>query len=548
MEKQVLRKGRLFSFVGGISKYEFALSVLVMVIAFFVFFMDGLNEITYFVPEFDDGYNATVAANFARYGEYKVSYPKDITFYNIITTGSPMLLPAAILYKIFGISEITTGIVPLVYSSLSLVLVFVLLCNCWGNVKGRYAVSALLTLTFFFSKSWLDYVAKFLQGEAASAFFLLLALLFLQLFYTGKKRLFLFLAGFFVPPAFLTKTAMIFFVVVFSGLIFLDGFFLKQIKKRNVADYHLGFLLGFVFFDFFKLITLGGFKPYGQWWVNEVKNMLNQSSGIDFTYSFGMKFSYLKDILWHNNYFCLFLMTLPVLVYFFYVAQCLLRKKEVDEKFSVIRFAGLGGASLLWYFLFFGGRGLIYARRHSVNAMFIKLAFVWFLGFLIFMVLKLNRERQFSPQKKVFSAVLIISLFYLFVPFGRFKSMASKFIDKENSEPELMQLTKGFINKVSLLPENAELYCYSWWQEPIVTLYLDRVIFDISEGMKAENQGESYFIVGRLIHGITKKELEQKLGKKLVKIDGVDFTKYANPYYSVEDLDLCSIYKIEQLD
>ncbi len=573
-------KKRFFRNLDGtfnISRIELAVSIVIMFIALLIFFTDGLNTINYYLPEYDDAYNATVSANFARYGQYRVSYPKDIVFYNLITTGVPVLLPTAIIYKIFGISEVTTGIVPLVYATLSLILIFILLCNCWGNVKGRYIVSALLTLIFFFSGTWLDYMSTRLLGEGASAFFLLLALLFFQFFYTKKKRLFLFLAGFFVAPAFLTKSAMIFFVVVFSGLIFIDGVFLKQIKKRNVVDYHLGFISGFFIFDLFKLITLGGLKNYCQWWICELFNMFNQSSGVDLAYSVKTKFDFLHEILFYNNYLCLFFMLVPVAIYLVYFVKTFFGKRELAEKFAVMRFAGLGGASLLWYFLFFGGAGLIAARRQSVNALFIKLSFTWLLGYIFFTILKLKREKALSLKKKLISALLIACLLYAFVPYGRCKVMIRDYIKKENSESESSKITKEFLKKIELLPADASLYSYGWWDEPLITLFLDRRINDIS-GLYARKQllemgklddirkmlkkirqnvyldlidnaqpieKDSYFIVGRSIRDIMKKDLEDNLGLKLIKVDGVSFNDYADDESKKSGFDLCSIYKIE---
>lgn len=94
---------------------DFMIGIAIMIVAIILFIMNELNAVQYQLLTYDESYNATVAANVARYGEYRVSYPSKSVFYNMITTGETMLLPTALVYKLFGINTITSSIIPLVY-------------------------------------------------------------------------------------------------------------------------------------------------------------------------------------------------------------------------------------------------------------------------------------------------------------------------------------------------------------------------------------------------------------------------------------------------
>lgn len=530
---------------------EFLLSCLLVGVVAVIFFVDGFNAIQYKSINYDDGYNATVAANFARYGVYKVSYPDDIVFYNMITTGTPVLLPTAILYKLFGINELTTAFIPLLYTTFSFVLMFIILCHSYGDVKKKYVVSAVMCVILLMSDSWIPYMSRVLQGEAAALFFLLLAVDNFVLFYIRQKRRFMFLSGFFVPAAFCSKSAMIFFVIVFFVLVLVDGFLLKIIAKRTVADYCVGSVVGFCFFDLFKFVSLGGIRPYIHWWWAELANMMHQSSGVDLAYGVSAKFSYLSDIFsGYSKYFCLALILLTVAVYVLYATATFKSSKKSTCALPALCFAGLGGSSLLCYFVLFGGRGLVYARRHSVNEVFVKFFFIYFIGLLFFMSFRWFREKKVSNKTVFLSGFLFCAVLFLFLPSETLKRNLFAYIAKDHEKSYSMCLTEDFLKEISCLPDSATLYCADWWQEPNITLRLDRKMTDINDVISGKKQlaAESYFIVGQLIDNVEKTDLEQKLKRKFEKINSltVDYAKYTIPPFDRKDFDCFAIYALKE--
>ena len=172
-------EGRLF-------KFDFEICLFLVLILSIVFFVDGINECKFKLVGYDDGYNATVAANLMRYGEYRVSYPDDIKIYNLITTGAPVILPTALVYKFWGISGITSVAIPLTYASLSIILIFVALSKLTQKSRASSLVSAAITFFLVLTDSFLPIISRCLIGESACVFFLLVSLLSIIYFFELK--------------------------------------------------------------------------------------------------------------------------------------------------------------------------------------------------------------------------------------------------------------------------------------------------------------------------------------------------------------------------
>ena len=163
MEKR--REKILFDFVTG--------TILIIILAA-IFFTDGWNCAKYQVIGYDEGYNATVAANLAQTGEYKVSYPENIVFYNRISTGAPVIVPAALLYHFFGINAVTTNLIPLLYGTLSIFLLYFLLAIVLKKGPAPHLLAAAVTAGTVLTDLYFEYVSVHLIGEGAAIFYLLL--------------------------------------------------------------------------------------------------------------------------------------------------------------------------------------------------------------------------------------------------------------------------------------------------------------------------------------------------------------------------------------
>lgn len=526
---------------------DFVIGILILFVMAVVFLYDCINDNRFQFLGYDESYNATVAANVVRYGEYKVSYPDDIVFYNMITTGQTVLLPTAFFYKFFGINMITSSIVPVFYSVACIFALWMLL-NISLKTKDRkyYTLSAILIIFLVLSDRYYGYISRCLLGEIAALFFIIMSLILLLYYFEKRTKYYIFLSGFMMACAFITKSSMIFFVVSFLGIILLETVFTKNIKYRDGLCCFFGFITGIMVLDFYKLFQLGGIEQYILWWKMEWNNMLNQSSGVDISYSILEKIEFLDDIFWgYNILYCLVLILSPIIVYTVLFFWKFIMKKTIDNKgIYIISIAGVGGASLLVFFILLGGSGLANARRLVVNVLIIKLFACYIIGMLVIIITEMKK----FTIKSILLAFLTVFACILTYPYKEIKTNTLSYLKQEADYAYGTRLMKEFLREVGEIPDKATLYCAGWWQEPNVTLFLDRDMKDINDIIygKEELSKDGYFIVGNLIHDIRKSDIQDAVNATLVRVDesNVDYEKYSTSF-NRNDFDLYAIYKIE---
>lgn len=529
-------------------KVDLVLGILLISLFSLFFLWDCINVIQYQVIEYDEGYNATVAANVMRYGEYRVSYPSDTIFYNKITTGEMVLLPTALLYKIWGINSVTSSIVAVVYGLGCIFAVWGLLKVCLKDFTSKpNTLAAVGCILLILSDSIFEYVSTHLIGETAALFFILIGFIFIKRFYDSGKPRYFFLSGCMFAFSFLTKSSMIFIVSSIMGLIAMETLLVKSISLKHTGIFISGFACGFFVLDAYKLFQLGGISPYLKWWADEWGNMLSQSSGIDTTYSIADKIIFLKEIFSGcNAYLCVLLTILPVVVWLAMVVRKLLGKAAAaNDGLKVMTLSGICGSSLIAFFVLLGGSGLVYARRHEVNQFLVRLYAIFFALVLIaYAIRKIEVKRQICAVGLLLAAGVT---FAATVPIATVKLNYYLYVSKEHENVYPATLMDEFLDEVDQLPEDAVLYCAGWWQEPDVSLYLDRDmkdIFDIIYAGEALSEN-GYFIVGNYIDGISKNELEEGLNAKLVRVDTseIDYDRYVSSF-DRRDFDNFAIYKI----
>ena len=157
------------------------------------------------------------------------------------------------------------------------------------------------------------------------------------------------------------------------------AFLTRKAGRRDGKWYFAGLLLGIGLMDAYKLYQLRTFGRYFSWWNEVWHNMLWQSSGVDTAYD--VKIAYLKEMFDWRPWFCLLVLTVSVSIYLVCVGGRLLKKKYmVSDGTLTAVMAGVGGSSLMIYFVLLGGNGLVYARRHTVNELMVKFFMTYLIG------------------------------------------------------------------------------------------------------------------------------------------------------------------------
>ena len=521
---------------------------LIVLAAFLLIFTDGLNVIQYRMLYYDDAYNATVAANFIRYGEYRVSFPDDITFYNPITTGITAILPAALLFKLFGISSFTASLTPLLYGVFNLWLFWYLLSICLASKsKHNYSLSAVFAVLLILACYVYQMICENLWGETASCTFQLLAAIFMRKHLSNHKLSYMAWSGAMVAMAFLTKSAMIFFMTVWFTVILIEAFYTRSITKKAARSWYLGWAGGFIFTDAFKFYQLGGFIPYLRWWKHEWINMMTQSAGHGDKPSIPVKIESLSTLFYNNCYFSLAIIGIAAVLYFIIVYRSHKQKKQPDHDLLSMSIYGVGGASLLVYYILFGGNGLMHRTRLSIYILFIKMLIVFLLCLLIIHIVKQIRNRNntiFSRPKVIGQSILAIVTCCLLFPYEYLNRNINMYIEKTDDYSYEQKLVTEFLGEVDALPEDATLYVAAWWHVPHVTLYLDRKMTSIYE-KKPVDYNKGYFLVGISIEAFNVALVEEVLNAHLVRIDTSEVDYSQLPPYPRQDLEIYAIYKVE---
>lgn len=525
-----------------------------IIIAFIAIFANGaLANIYYEVIHYDDGYNGSVSANLMRTGLYEVSYPDHIPFYNKITTGVPVLLPVSYIYQWFGISSFTTQIVPLIYSFFTVVVIWILL-SLFLKEPGNhpFTIAAIATVLLLLADKCYYIISINLWGEIAALFFILLSLICWQRHYQ-HKQIWIAFAGGFLAWSFLTKSAMIFFVVSWWGIVFLESIITHSLTRKNAGLWTFGFFCGFALLDGYKLYKLGGITSYINWWREEWHNMLDQSAGY-YTPSFGEKFNFLEEALNCNKYFCLLMIILAVILYIAIFIK-LYKREVINGSLHTMCIAGITADSLLVYFLLFGKSGLLFAKRLIMNTLCLKLLFVFLVCSLAISLWQLSNKKSSNKLSRlsIRTLVLICSLGILF-PVNKVIKNYSIYSYKPTDYSYNQKKMTEFLTEIEKIPTNATLYTYGWYQEPNVTLFLNREMKDITKVLNREETliPNGYFLVGNMIHKVNRQELEKELNVSLEKIDSIqlDYEKLhvSSMFGDFSGFDLLSIYKIKPKD
>lgn len=524
------------------NKLEKFIGGFILIIAIIIFCFRGVNEINNIVISYDEAYNATVSANLAKYGEYKVSYPSDIVFYNKITTGQTVLVPTAIMYRLFGINDITSAIIPLIYSIGCFILLFILLCELFEKNKFKHVISAVVVCLAFLSDFYFFYSSTRLIGETASLFFVLLCMLGITLYIKKNQDVYMLMSGASIIATYLTKSSMIFILVTFWGVIFITTFLEKRFSKKAFGYFTIGNVISFVLIDLIKLVQLGGVKNYLKWYKDEWFNMLNQSSGIDTTMSFSDKMGTFQTLLSSNTLINIFLIALPVIIYIAVFIINILRKGNANKNVTAFVFGGIAGSSLLVYYVLLGGPGLNYPRRLSVNTMMIK---VYWLAFIIYFfcnwIEKIMEKIgiQYLMRGLISVAAIGVIAIITILPLDVIKTSYNRYMNSYELPEYSYGLMQEFLEEVSSLPEDATLYVNGWWQEPDVTLLLEKKMTDINTtDSNSIIRNNSYLLIGQFFSGDIDSIVDKwKINLEAVDKIDVDFSKatwpFANNSYTI---------------
>ena len=274
---------------GVTKKIIYIISIILVVVFCTIFVIVGIDAIQHKHIGFDEAWNASVAANVARGHGYMESYQSPgRLFPTVITTGQTVLLPTAILYKIFGVNLITSSIIPLLFGMTSIIVTYIFIFMILKAYAKRYEIddiaipfiSVILTIFDVLSRRQYNTLSTGLLGETAALFFILISGICIFEFYKTEKPIYILIASGLQIVALMTKPEVIMINVSIIGCVIITSVALKS--YRTVLWTALGCIIGLVATDLYKFIKMGAsIRNYLGWWDDEVRYMFQQSSGVD---------------------------------------------------------------------------------------------------------------------------------------------------------------------------------------------------------------------------------------------------------------------------
>lgn len=515
---------------GVTKKIIYIISIILVVVFCTIFVIVGIDAIQHKHIGFDEAWNASVAANVARGHGYMESYQSPgRLFPTVITTGQTVLLPTAILYKIFGVNLITSSIIPLLFGMTSIIVTYIFIFMILKAYAKRYEIddiaipfiSVILTIFDVLSRRQYNTLSTGLLGETAALFFILISGICIFEFYKTEKPIYILIASGLQIVALMTKPEVIMINVSIIGCVIITSVALKS--YRTVLWTALGCIIGLVATDLYKFIKMGAsIRNYLGWWDDEVRYMFQQSSGVDVSVDINEKINFLsKDLFGINVFSCLLLIVLPVLMYGILLVYIMVKKKSVPPETLTIAIMGTAGASLEVFFLLLGGRGLIFTRRHFINA-YIVMTCVWIvLVVAIFLIWKYAKKCM-GILGYICILIIVAIVFYTSCPFDFINDSIGLYTINKEDENSLT-LMKQLMVEIDSLGDDISLYSYAWWQEPNVTLFLDKTMKDINQtSVETIDFEKSYFIIGQYFYGVNFEEFSEQMKERGLGFDRVD--------------------------
>ena len=223
------------------------------------------------VPSFDGSMNLQVPVSLVRDGLYATNYGGLVPFERRIQTGGPVLLPIAVMFKLFGIGSFQALLVNVFYIG---VMVFFFVRISKELKANRVAVVWFLGITVFIW-SYME-LAMGIYGEIPTLALFLGMVYFLLLSERKGKACYFAIAGVFYGLAYLTKTVILIAVPAIIAVFASKWLIEKKMKLKDILLWAVGAAAPVGVFELYKLAQLG-VSHYLVYWRGQSDNILRQA-------------------------------------------------------------------------------------------------------------------------------------------------------------------------------------------------------------------------------------------------------------------------------
>lgn len=448
----------------------------------------------------DGAWNAQVAATYAQSGDYAVTYPARETFFVPITTGQTVLLPAALAFKIGGVTDFSAALVPVLYMCAACLALYAMIARFFASVESvrvrAAALSAVGVLFCFFFFSLFGRYAYQLLGEGAALLFLLLACLALSHYDASRRRRWALLCGAMLALALLTKTVAVCFLLVFALAMLLECCITRRYPAALLLWLSAGFLIAFLAVDFFKFVQLGcDVRAYIDWWIRTLYYSFNLSSGegasLPLAARIAQNLTDAAQLFTGGNKIALLALTLLAPGCYLFSA-CARLFKRPDPFAAPPRFAllmlGLCGDGFIVASLLFTSGGMFMERRVLLHG-------VCFLAFVIPALLACISFACTRRSPRALCAGALSVLLCLTLMPAAAQNAVSVCRYAQSDDAQRSRDVHAYAQQIASMPRDAVYYGCGWTFAAETALMLDLPLTDIADTPPDFSDGRAHFLL-----------------------------------------------------
>ena len=431
-----------------------------------------------YIISFDAAMNDQVSLNLATKGQYATNYidvgyngTTSTLFDHKVQTGSTVIMPAALLDRIFGFSSQHMQFVLLCYYFLLLSLVFYIIKTRVNWLLGYLVV--LFCIPFTAENVFCGY------GEVAMFSIMLASLFLISKAHCENKKVVWILTGLAIGWGYLTKTVFLICIPAFGVLFIID---IVKDKGKYIWNWCLLIASSIVIvllFELYKFVSLkDGFSSYIAWWKQELSCIATESGtrdSIGDLYGLLERISY--NINWLANQFHTFvpIIQISICTPLVYIIYNLNQKKKVD--YLIIGLFAVYITYLGWWFIIVPASRL--SERRILSA---------FIASIILLACIIGRyvhsyftARKWSCITVIMSALIICSCMIIPRTANEIRSIRAAKTEKNDIKEAARYIQ-------TLNTDDTSFWGIGWWQNPVIAIESNIVMHNLEcEELTKEN-------------------------------------------------------------
>lgn len=460
---------------------EYLAKVLPVVLSVFfglllsLLFLGTVRVAIHSAPSFDGAMNLEVASSIAKGEGYRRLYAERTVFPHEIQTGAPYILPAAVIFKVWGVAIPQAQVVNIVYFTLLLIATFLLVRQTGSRTLALLAACTATVVPGMLGFGFRGY------GEIPA-----IALVFAAtvIFYDERSKRPLttaFVAGILLALAVITKTVMLIGAGAFCLCVILELAFPAYSQRvphiKRMGALAAGGILTILAMESWRTVALGGANAWADWWAAEISGIFKQA-GIrtgfgDTTTNVFEKLSLHLHHLSHDYRLAVWAVALWLVLLCLAGIATLFRSPKRAGKWSTLTILITAIVYMAWWLL-------VTPTAKAWHRRIIDGMICADVGMLMFIATWLKDWRNHAPRRLATISTMLTTCLVLSLPLTWLAKGVQTLIHANSNLADNHALLH-VVEEVRALPQNAYIFGVGWYSAPVIALLAQRNILDFND-------------------------------------------------------------------